>query len=161
MKEFIIFNTSGNFDEREKAIRSRVFTHGFVTLAVLLLADSFLELFGIQWAQGRSGNFVLLGAAFLAVYLELIFRDAYFSGKQRPNTLKGRLIFMLLWTALWGFNAVTTLRLDAPFAARGQLTERGCQLVLPCVLTLVGVCGFAKAAVDLCKRRGRRGEDQA
>jgi len=159
-------NADYYFDERENAIRNRVITHGFILLVVLLFIDWFLDvIFEVHWAQGRNGNLVLLSVASFIVMLEMIFRGVYFSRKQSPYTLPGRLALMLLWAVAWGFNAgmscITIVRLGEPFTVQGQLTPEGSNLIACTLLALSGLCGAVKSVIELYKsRRENKQQDE-
>jgi len=144
------------FDEREEAIRDRVFMHGFFILAALLLFDHSLELFKVQ-PFGRPTSLVYLAIAITVVSIEFIIRGVYFGCKDTPKT---RLKSTLGMVVVFGFNLGVTcyglLTVDS-FAENGQLTIWGGNIILFSSLTLIGICGFIRAVIDL--RRSRRPEE--
>jgi len=141
-------------DEREVGIRTKVFYYGFWILAALVFADFMLGLAGINWAAGRSGNLVLLGAAWFATRLEFILRGVSYGRRYSP---KGNVMFLLANFIFIGITLGVVIAIGLnraqPFAAHGHLTAWGCCLIFLSLSALAFLCDIAKIAYDRWKAK--------
>jgi len=142
------------FDERETTLRNRVALRGFYILAGLLFIDYFLKMLSVQWALGPWNGIVYLMLAATVVIIEYIVRGVYFGRKDTP---KMRLRFMLVWMIAFGFNVILNI-LHFTFIEQGQLTMQGSSRIVFSLLTLIGICGTVRAAMDI--RRGNRKDEE-
>jgi len=107
----------------------------------------------VQWALGPWNGIVYLVLAATIVVIEYMVRGVYFKYEESP---KRRLWLMLLWVLVWGGSVVLNIRLSTPFIEYEQLTMHGSNRIVLTLVTLVGVCGVVRAAVDIHRKRNKK-----
>lgn len=142
--------TPADYDERQQAQRGIAFRHAYLTLLVLLLANSILTgVLDRPWAQPGVEAFVLAMVSLVVFVVECIRRDAYFTVSQTPKRY------------FWIVGAVVACQIPATVlhAVEGTFVEDG--LLTVDVLAPVVMVMFAAVLVALlCKQRSDKAEDE-
>ena len=130
--------TPADYDERQQAQRGIAFRHAYLTLLVLLLANSILTgVLDRPWAQPGVEAFVLAMVSLVVFVVECIRRDAYFTVSQTPRS--SIIIFTIV--TLCQVPATIMHAVDGDFIADGRVTlavlNPACMVVFAIVLIAV------------------------
>ncbi|MCL2785268.1 MAG: hypothetical protein FWD55_07520 [Propionibacteriaceae bacterium] len=100
-----------NFDERQVQIRGQVFQHAFLAAIVLLFANSMLQAFGVEWANGYMQNTTMACVAMSIFVIEALLRGVLF-GKQE-NAWMPVLTFAIMGL-MWSANSLNFAHMEIP-----------------------------------------------
>lgn len=130
--------TTPKYDERQEAVRGKVFKASYFTLLIYLLVwGSFDVITGIVWCDTYTGIFIGAVLSVLVFAISSIFSGAYFRVGDKPGTFIG----------IFAFLGLVNLALGITRAVYGQIIVDG-KLTHNCISLLVGImCLVAVAAI--------------
>lgn len=86
------------YDERQRQLRYRCFTHAYLVLIVLVIANMFLcegSESGLPWFDFATGSLLCILLSFDIGMIEIVFRDAYLPPRAKPTPVWDIISFLL------------------------------------------------------------------
>lgn len=130
------------YDERQKQVRYRCFTHAYVALIVLVFLNMLLVDSDIPWFDHASGAIICILLSFAAGMIEVIFRDAYLPPRAKPTPVWDIIELLLYFGAAVAWFSVlhSNSQGGIPLIENGMLSQR---LLYPVGFVIFGLVDLA------------------
>ncbi|MBU9727453.1 hypothetical protein [Diplocloster modestus] len=126
---------NNDFDERQLKIRGAVYLHTLIVMALLILANAFLRMNGVIWADELYQALLLIMLPVTVGSIELICKDAYIGVRRSYRAM----IMVLGLCGMVGFfpPLVSILSGRDRFLANGSFTALGLRMMVSfCCLSI-------------------------